>query len=355
MTMQQTEPTAECRVTPIRWLGTAESGHFELLEQRALPLEERWVACRTSDEAATAIRDMVVRGAPAIGVTAAFGVVLAAQAVARGEQDRALFDAALVRLGDARPTAVNLAWALARMSRRVANDGADAVRALWEEAEAIRTEDLAANRAMGAHGAALMPDGARILTICNTGSLATAGIGTALGVIRAVHAQGRLERVLACETRPYLQGARLTMWELAHDGIPSVLVTDGMPGHLMQQGLVDAVIAGADRVAANGDSANKIGTYQLAVLAQHHGLPFYIAAPRSTVDLAAPDGAAIPIEQRAASEVTRLQGVQIAPEGSGALHPAFDVTPAALIAGIITEAGVARAPYPKSLAALMDA
>ena len=355
MTTHQSNAAAESRVTPIRWVGTPAAGHMELLEQRALPLEERWVTCRSADDAATAIRDMVVRGAPAIGVTAAFGVVLAAQAVARGDDDDAGFEAALARLSDARPTAVNLAWALTRMGQRVATVGTRAVDALWNEAEAIRTEDLAANRTMGAHGAALMPDGARILTICNTGSLATAGIGTALGVIRAVHAQGRLERVLACETRPYLQGARLTMWELAHDGIPSVLVTDGMPGHLMQRGLIDAVIAGADRVAANGDSANKIGTYQLAVLAKHHGLPFYIAAPRSTVDLAAADGTAIPIEQRAAAEVTRLQGVQIAPEGSDALHPAFDVTPAALIDGIITEAGVARAPYGPSLAALMQA
>lgn len=332
-------------VTPVRWVGDAESGHLELLDQRLLPGEETWRSLRSAVETADAIRDMVVRGAPAIGVTAAYGVVLAAR-------ERGGFDAALEALAASRPTAVNLFWALDRM-RRVIATGADSPTALLDEADAIRREDIEACVAMGDHGATLMPDGARILTICNTGSLATAGYGTAAGVLRSVHRQGRLAQVYACETRPYLQGARLTMWELMRDGLPVALVTDGMPGYLMREGMIDAVITGADRIAANGDTANKIGTYQLAVLARHHGIPFYVAAPTTTLDLSTATGSGIPIEQRAASEVVSIGGVTIAPEGAAALHPAFDVTPAELIDGIVTERGVARAPYVPGLAALL--
>ncbi|MCB9520348.1 MAG: S-methyl-5-thioribose-1-phosphate isomerase [Myxococcales bacterium] len=331
-------------VTPIRWVGDATSGVVELLDQRRLPAEEVWIRYDTAEGVARGIREMVVRGAPAIGVTAAFGVVLAARGGASLEDG-------VAALAASRPTAVNLFWALERMRAVIAERGAD-VEALWAEAERIRTDDLAANVAMGEFGAAAMPDDARILTICNTGSLATAGYGTALGVIRSVHRQGRLRGVMACETRPYLQGARLTMWELMRDGIAAELVTDGMPGHLMSRGEVDAVIVGADRIAANGDAANKIGTYQLAVLARFHNLPFYVAAPTSTIDLETADGSGIPIEQRSADEVVRIGGVTIAPVGAKARHPAFDVTPAELVTGIVTEAGVARAPFGASLAAL---
>ncbi|MFT4705584.1 MAG: methylthioribose-1-phosphate isomerase [Bradymonadia bacterium] len=343
---------ARTTVTPIRWVGDADTGAVELLDQRLLPGQEVWHRYDTFDVLSQAITDMVVRGAPAIGVTAAFGVVLAAQARRDGGLE-AGFEKALAHLAAARPTAVNLAWALQRMRARVAHVGSDGVAALWAEAEAIRTEDLAANAAMGALGAELFPNNARVLTICNTGSLATAGIGTALGVIRALHDAGKLKEVLACETRPYLQGARLTMWELMRDGIPAKLVTDGMPGHLMSTGQVDAVIAGADRIAANGDSANKIGTYGLAVLAAYHDIPFYIAAPTTTIDPATATGAGIPIEQRSANEVTSLSGVAIAPIGAPALHPAFDVTPASLIRAVITEAGVAMPPNVQSIAALL--
>lgn len=332
-------------VTPVRWIGDAATGHLELLDQRRLPGEETWLSFTTAREAATGIRDMVVRGAPAIGVTAAYGVVMAAR-----EPDA--LDANFQALADSRPTAVNLFWALDRMRKLIDAEGLDGDR-LLVEAESIRTEDIDQCVAMGDHGAAVMPDGARILTICNTGSLATAGYGTAAGVIRSVHRQGRLGHVYACETRPYLQGARLTMWELMKDDVPVSLVTDGMPGHLMKEGLIDAVIAGADRIAANGDSANKIGTYQLAVLARHHDIPFYIAAPTTTLDMATPTGAGIPIEQRSVEEVVTLSGVAIAPHGAHALHPAFDVTPAELIHGIVTEKGVARAPFTEALAAMM--
>lgn len=334
---------AYSNVTPARWIGDAASGHLELLDQRALPGAEVWLPFRTGVEAASGIRDMVVRGAPAIGLTAAYGVALAVR-----DAGSTPLEASLEALRESRPTAVNLFWALDRMAR-VRDEVGDDVAALLAEAERVREADVAANVAMGDHGAAKMPDDARILTICNTGSLATAGYGTAAGVIRSVHRQGRLQTVYACETRPYLQGARLTMWELMKDDVPVTLVTDGMPGHLMQHGKIDAVIAGADRIAANGDSANKIGTYQLAVLAKHHGIPFYIAAPTTTVDLATPGGAGIPIEERSVAEVTELSGVSIAPEGSMAVHPAFDVTPAELITGIVTECGVAEAPFGPTL------
>lgn len=331
-------------VTPVRWVGDAATGHLELLDQRRLPGEETWLSFTTAEEAAGGIRDMVVRGAPAIGVTAAYGVVLAAR-------EPGVLDASFEKLAGSRPTAVNLFWALDRMKTFIEDNGLDAD-GLLVEAEAIRSEDIAQCVAMGDHGATVMPDGARILTICNTGSLATAGYGTAAGVIRSVFRQGRLERVYACETRPYLQGARLTMWELMKDDVPVSLVTDGMPGHLMKQGLIDAVISGADRIASNGDSANKIGTYQLAVLAWHHGIPFYVAAPTTTLDMATPTGDGIPIEQRSVEEVVSLSGVEIAPRGSHALHPAFDVTPAEFIHGIITEKGIARAPFEPALRAM---
>lgn len=332
-------------VTPARWVGDAATGHLELLDQRLLPTEETWLPFHTGLDAARGIKDMVVRGAPAIGLTAAYGVALAVRDAANTPVDESL-----EALKNSRPTAVNLFWALDRMAKLRAEVGDDVVR-LLQEAENVRDADVAANVSMGDHGAARMPDNARILTICNTGSLATAGYGTAAGVIRSCHRQGKLKQVYACETRPYLQGARLTMWELMKDEVPVTLVTDGMPGHMMQRGMIDAVIAGADRIAANGDSANKIGTYQLAVLAKHHGIPFFIAAPTTTVDLNTADGSGIPIEQRSVEEVVTLKGVQIAPQGAKAEHPAFDVTPAELITGIVTECGVAEAPFQPTLEA----
>jgi len=334
------------QVEPVRWSGDPHGGSLDLLDQRLLPDDEHRVVCRNVRETADAIRTMVVRGAPAIGLTAAYGMVFALrEAAASGGR------AALQELRDtlrlARPTAVNLAWALQRVDAAIhgLEPGADAISAAWETARLIRRDDIAANVAMGELGAALLPPRARVLTICNTGSLATAGYGTALGVIRSAHRRGELERVIACETRPYLQGARLTMWELQRDEIPATLVTDGMVAHLMREGHVDAVIAGADRIAANGDTANKIGTYGLAVLAMYHKIPFYIAAPWSTVDLDTPDGGHIPIEERDAAEVTSFRDRPIAPAGANAMHPAFDVTPSHLIDAIITERGVFRRAY----------
>ena len=305
-------------VQPIRWKGD----RLELLDQRLLPEKTVYITCRTAAEVAAAIRDMVVRGAPAIGCSAAFGVVLS-----KGSAD------AYEVLAKSRPTAVNLFWALERMKK--AKD-------LEAEAVAIYEEDLAANRAMGKLGAELIPEGARVMTHCNTGALATAGYGTALGVIRS--AKDKKISVIANETRPYLQGARLTAWELVQEGIPCTLITDSMAGHLMSRGEVDVVIVGADRIAANGDVANKIGTYPLAVLAKRHGIPFYVAAPLSTFDPSIPDGSHIPIEERPASEVTGYRGTRWAPEGVAVRNPAFDVTPAELITGIICEKGVILDP-----------
>lgn len=336
-------------VTAIRWNGDAASGNLELLDQRLLPLEEVWHGYHTSNATADAIRDMVVRGAPAIGLTAAYGVVLAAQELGSSLSLEAL-EPALKYLADARPTAVNLHWALDRM-RSVFREAGVSVERLFQEAEAIRDEDIAANIAMGDLGAALLPEGATVLTHCNTGSLATAGYGTALGVIRSAFRQGKLKQVFADETRPYLQGARLTMWELMKDGIPSTLLSDNMAAWMMHQGEVQAVIVGADRIAANGDTANKIGTYGLAVLCKHHGIPFYVAAPLSTVDMQTPDGSKIPIEERSVDEVVLVRETRIAPEGALARHPAFDVTPGELITAIITERGVVRPPYRENLAA----
>ena len=313
-------------VTPIVWKGD----RLELLDQRRLPDQTAWVTCRTAEEVAAAIRDMVVRGAPAIGCAAAFGVVLG-----RGS------DSSYEVLRKSRPTAVNLFWALDRMKR--AND-------LEAEAKAIFDDDIAANKAMGRLGAELMPQGARILTCCNTGALATAGYGTALGVIRS--SVSKNISVIACETRPYLQGARLTAWECVQEGIPCTLITDNMVGHLMSRGEVDVAIVGADRIAANGDVANKIGTYAIAVLAKRHGIPFYVAAPLSTFDPDIPDGTHIPIEERPAEEVTGYRGTRWAPEGIRVRNPAFDVTPAELISGIICEKAVIHRPSREGLLTL---
>jgi methylthioribose-1-phosphate isomerase len=332
-----------------------------LLDQRRLPGEERYLTLRDVEAVARAIEELAVRGAPAIGCTAALGVALAATTSPASELPELRRDvtAACERLAATRPTAVNLFWALGRMreacERAADAPGADAASvrdALLREALALVEEDVAICRRLGAAGVELVPEDARVLTHCNAGALATAGYGTALGVVRAAVEAGRKPQVLADETRPFLQGARLTAWELARDGIPVTVVTDGMAAHLMQRGEVDLVIVGADRIAANGDVANKIGTYGLAVLAARHELPFYVAAPRSTVDLDTPDGAAIPIEERGPAEVTHLAGQAIVPEGVPVRHPAFDVTPAELVTAIVTESGIVRAPFAEGLRAL---
>jgi methylthioribose-1-phosphate isomerase len=316
-------------IEPIRWKGD----RLELLDQRMLPDKTTYITCRTAAQVADAIREMVVRGAPAIGCAAAFGVVL-------GSASPESFNL----LAASRPTAMNLFWALERMKK---------AKNMEAEAIAILEEDLAANHAIGKNGAALIPAGARVLTYCNTGALATSGHGTALGVIRSAFESKKNISVLACETRPYLQGARLTAWECVQEGIPCTLVTDNMAGHLMARGDVDLAIVGADRIAANGDTANKIGTYMVAVLAKRHGLPFYVAAPLSTFDPKIPDGSVIPIEERPAQEVTGYRGVRWAPEGVAVRNPAFDVTPADLITGIVCEKGVVLAPDRGKLAALL--
>jgi len=317
-------------VEPIRFLGDK----LQLLDQRRLPREVIWVDCHDAHEVAVAIKDMIVRGAPAIGVAAAYGVALAAQ---RGDDVRA----AAEELRAARPTAVNLAWAVDRM---LAANGD-----LVAEARRMHDEDVEANRRIGRNGAQLLGQRSTVLTHCNAGALATAGYGTALGVIRAAIESGKRVAVFADETRPYLQGARLTAWELQQDGIDVTLITDNMAGHFFQRGQFDAVIVGADRIAANGDTANKIGTYTVAVLANAHGVPFYVAAPWSTIDLSTPNGDAIPIEERSASEVTSIGNVVIAPDNIAVRHPAFDVTPARLITAIITDRGVVRAPFEEGL------
>jgi methylthioribose-1-phosphate isomerase len=318
-------------VKPIQWNG----GALILLDQRRLPREIIHVRCRTVDDVADAIRSMIVRGAPAIGVCAAFGLVLAAR------DGRDLHEAAAL-LRATRPTAVNLGWAIDRMLR-TRHD------ALESEAMAIFEEDLEGNRRIGRYGRELLGKRATVLTHCNAGALATAGYGTALGVIRAAVEEGKTIAVFADETRPYLQGARLTAWELMQDGIDVTLITDNMAGHFFQQSTFDAVLVGADRIAANGDAANKIGTYTLAVLASAHRVPFYVAAPLSTIDLACASGADIPIEERSADEVIAIGNVRVAPDGVTVRHPAFDVTPAALITAIITDRGIARAPYGESI------
>jgi methylthioribose-1-phosphate isomerase len=334
-------------IAPVRWSGD----HLVLLDQTLLPAEEVERHYQRWEDVAEAIRTLVVRGAPAIGVAAAFGVALAARQSRAHDWNGFLADleTAFKGLGATRPTAVNLFWALDRM-QRVARGGRDlpleAVRArLLAEAHAILSEDVAANRAMGDHGAALVPAGARVLTHCNAGALATAGYGTALGVIRSAHAQGKIALVWVGETRPVMQGSRLTAWECVQEAIPHRLIADVVAASVMARGEVDLVITGADRIAANGDTANKIGTYALAVIARHHGVPFYVAAPFSTIDPALASGDRIPIEERDAAEVRGVAGRVTAPADSPVFNPAFDVTPASLIAAIITERGVFRPPY----------
>lgn len=334
-----------------------------MIDQRKLPAAELYVTCRTAKDVAKAITTMVIRGAPAIGVAAAMGIALGAKrSSATGTKQ---FTAEFQRLCDlmagTRPTAVNLFWAIERMKRTFAEvaQGGASVRELTErleaEAKAIHDEDVQSCRTMGAYGAAFVPDGARILTHCNAGALATAGYGTALGVIRAAVEEGKRVSVLADETRPFLQGARLTAWELVKDGIDTTVITDNMAGSMMRLGHVDLVVVGADRIAANGDVANKIGTYPVSVLAREHGIPFYVAAPISTIDLATPDGSRIPIEERHAKEVTHVGPSRLTPEGAHVRNPAFDVTPAKYVTAIITERGVATAPFETSLRALVTA
>jgi methylthioribose-1-phosphate isomerase len=328
-----------------------------MIDQRKLPAEELYVRCTTAAEVARAIKTMVIRGAPAIGVAAALGLALGMRrSTATGTQKFAAeFYKMCELMASTRPTAVNLFWAIERMKRSFA-EGANAGESvdqikdrLDREADAIHDEDVASCRAMGAFGAEIVPDDARILTHCNAGALATAGYGTALGVIRGAVEAGKHVTVFADETRPFLQGARLTAWELVRDGIETTVITDNMAGSLMNHGRVDLVVVGADRIAANGDTANKIGTYSVAVLAREHQIPFYVAAPLSTVDLSMADGSHIPIEERHAKEVSHLKGAQLAAAGALIWNPAFDVTPHRFIAGIITERGICRPPFTESL------
>jgi methylthioribose-1-phosphate isomerase len=321
-----------------------------MIDQTRLPRETAYVVCRDYVAVAEAIRNMTIRGAPAIGVAAAMGVALG---VLRSDHIDADMPVICQTLAQTRPTAVNLFWAIDRMKRlyaAVKHLGMEEVRErLVAEAQKIREEDIAINRAIGRHGAPLVPDGKTVLTHCNAGALATAGFGTALGVIRAAIEMGKKVDVFADETRPFLQGARLTAWELQRDGIETTLITDNMAGHFLKSGRIGCVMVGADRIAANGDVANKIGTYGVAVLAKENNVPFYVAAPISTLDLSLDSGEHIPIEERAAKEVTHLQGVPIAPEGIKVANPAFDVTPNRYVSAIITERGVARAPYSETL------
>jgi methylthioribose-1-phosphate isomerase len=329
-----------------------EDGALLLLDQTKLPLETCYLTCRDAEDVAVAIRRLSVRGAPAIGVAAAYGVVVEAERLAAessGDELRERVRTAAEMLRGTRPTAVNLMWAIDRMQATMralsgAGDG-ELTAALLEEARAIEAEDRRANEAMARHGAELIADGASVLTHCNAGALATGAIGTALGAIMEAHRQGKSIHVWVDETRPLLQGARLTTWELREAGVPHTLITDNMAGHFMARGRIDLAMVGADRIAANGDAANKIGTYSVAVLARHHGLPFYFVAPTSTVDLATPAGDAIDIEERDQHEVVAFRGVRTAPDGTHAVNPAFDVTPAALVTAIVTESGVVRDPF----------
>ena len=332
-----------------------------LLDQRFLPAREEYFSCADSKDVIYALKEMVVRGAPAIGVTAAWGCVLAARELLRqGGADawQRELEGLLAALAEARPTAVNLRWAVARMRdvwKASAPESPRRLAEIWQnEAARMQAEDIAINRRMGAYGAALMDDGDTVMTHCNAGALATAGYGTALGVIYAAHEQGKNIRVIANETRPFLQGARLTAYELKVHGVPTTIACDNACALLMKRGLVQKVVVGADRIAANGDAANKIGTYGVALLARAHKVPFYVAAPLSTIDRQCPDGEAIPIEERPAAEVTHVGGAAITPEGVPVYNFAFDVTPAELIAGILTEQGVLTAPYPQSIAAAFD-
>jgi len=335
-------------IETIQWT----DGAVVMIDQRRLPLEETFVTCRTYDEVAAAIRDMVIRGAPAIGVAAAMGVALGVAGAAPEGLDSQV-ETICDTLARTRPTAVNLFWAIDRMKRLYASLRGRPIeeirRRLIAEAQLVREDDIAINRAIGRHGAALVPDGRTVLTHCNAGALATAGYGTALGVIRAAIESGKRVDVFADETRPFLQGARLTVWELQQDGIPTTLITDNMAGHFMKTGRIGCVVVGADRIAANGDVANKIGTYSVAVLARENGVPFFVAAPISTLDLTLASGDQIPIERRADAEVTHVFGHPVAPPGTAVENPAFDVTPSRYVSAIITERGVARAPYESSL------
>ena len=339
-------------VSTVHW----EDEAVVMIDQRLLPHEEVYLRCGNHLEVAEAIRGMAIRGAPAIGVAAAFGVAIGVRrSSAKGEPLRREFDTICDDLAATRPTAVNLFWAIARMRRRFGDGSGDVGGALLAEAEEIRVEDIASCRRMGDIGAALLPDAARVLTHCNAGALATAGYGTALGVIRSAAALKKVEQVYADETRPYLQGARLTAWELKQDGIPTTLIADNMAGHLLSRGEINSVVVGSDRIAANGDVANKIGTYSVAVLAKENGVPFYVAAPTSTIDLETPSGAEIPIEERAPEEVTHHGGRLLAPEGIAVRNPAFDITPQRYVTAIVCEAGVARPPYEESLRRLVEA
>ncbi|HEV8610877.1 MAG TPA: S-methyl-5-thioribose-1-phosphate isomerase [Thermoanaerobaculia bacterium] len=327
---------------------------LRVLDQRLLPGEEIWLSFEKPSEVALAIREMVVRGAPSIGVAAAYGAAFAMRSGA-STPTAERFETARRVLGATRPTAVNLFASLDRMARRfgeVASETPERIeQVLVEEADSIADETLESSQRLGRHGSQLLSGGTTVLTHCNAGGLATGGYGSALGVIRAAIEEGKAVRVLAPETRPFLQGSRLTAWELAREGIPVEVITDSMSGHYLSRGEVAAVVVGADRIAANGDTANKIGTYSLAVLAKENGVPFYVAAPTTTVDLSCPDGSAIPIEERSPDEVLSFAGHPIAPAGVGARHPAFDVTPARYIAAIVTDEGICRPPYADSLAA----
>jgi methylthioribose-1-phosphate isomerase len=337
-------------VETIEWISEGVHGYVLMIDQRRLPREQVFVTCRTYKDVAEAIRSMVIRGAPAIGVAAAMGVAL-------GVQQGADYETVHKTLGATRPTAVNLFWGLERMKNLHGSlagvSHAERLRHMIEEAQKIRVEDIAMCKAIGRHGAPLVPDGKTVLTHCNAGALATAGYGTALGVIRAAVESGKKIDVFADETRPFLQGARLTAWELQQDGIPTTLITDSMAGHFLKSGRIGCVVVGADRIAGNGDVANKIGTYSVAVLAKENNVPFYVAAPSSTFDLTLPSGDQIPIEQRASEEVTHVFGVPVAPENIGVENPAFDITPARYVTAIICEKGVARAPYRESLRAIL--
>ncbi len=344
----------------IQTLEWTKSG-VRFIDQTKLPNEETYVICTTHQQVADVIRTMVVRGAPAIGVAAAMGIALG---VSNSKADsfsdlRSEFDDICKLIGETRPTAVNLFWAIRRMSEKFQSLNSKLIpeikRLLIEEAQRMHAEDIAANQAMGRYGAALMPTSGGVLTHCNAGALATCGYGTALGLIRAAIEQGKKIHVYADETRPFLQGSRLTAWELMKDGIPTTVISDNMAGAMMHQGKIDAIVVGADRIAANGDVANKIGTYTVAVLAKENEIPFYVAAPFSTIDLATPDGSTIPIEQRNSREITHFAGKLVTPEGTQVENPAFDVTPAKYVTAIVTERGIARAPYAESFSDLLRA
>lgn len=344
--------STEEKIVPIR---RDEAGRVVMLDQTVLPREEIYRSYETAEGVAEAIRTMVIRGAPAIGVAAAMGLALGARRLPSNDFQEG-FQGLCDLMAGTRPTAVNLFWGIDRMRGLVdawRDDLPGLLVALDAEAEKIRTEDIAINRAMGRNGADLIPDGARILTHCNTGSLATAGFGTALGVIRAAVEQGKQVRVFADETRPFLQGSRLTAWECLKEGIDVTVIADNAAGHLMQRGEIDLAIVGTDRTVANGDVANKIGTYQVAVLCHRHGLPFYVAAPTSTIDMEIPSGEGIPIEERSGEEVRGVFGHPVAPDGVQVANPAFDVTPADLVTAIVTEHGIARAPYGPGLSEIM--